>query len=285
MSKPSITASTIVAGVAGWPVRHSLSPLIHNAWLEAAGIDGVYVAFGTPKDGFEDFVRGVRGGAVRGINVTLPFKQQALAMATRATERAVVAAAANLLVFEPDGSIIADNTDGLGLVAAFTGQAPGFDFTAGPIVILGAGGAARGAAAALLAAGCPEVRILNRTLAKAQSLAGELGARAVAGELKDAARAFEGAAAVINATSAGLANADPLQVPLEITPANAVVMDMVYKPLRTPLLIQAQALGRRTVDGLEMLIGQAAPSFETFFSRPAPANVDVRSRALAALDP
>lgn len=285
MSKPSITASTIIAGVAGWPVRHSLSPLIHNAWLEAAGVDGVYVAFGTPEDSFKDFVRGARGGAVRGVNVTLPFKQQALAMATRATDRARAAAAANVLVFETDGTISADNTDGLGLIAAFTGQARGFDFAAGPMVILGAGGGARGATAALLAAGCPEVRILNRTLAKAQALAAELGAGVVAGGLTDAPRAFEGVTAVINATSAGLANAGLLAVPLEVTPSSAVMMDMVYKPLMTPFLLQAQALGRRTVDGLEMLIGQAAPSFEAFFGQPPPATADVRALALAALDP
>lgn len=285
MSKPPITASTIIAGVAGWPVRHSLSPLIHNAWLEAAGIDAVYVAFGTPADHFEDFVRGARGGAVRGVNVTLPFKQQALAMATRATERARTAAAANILIFETDGTISADNTDGLGLIAAFKGQARGFDFAAGPMVILGAGGGARGATAALLAAGCPEVRILNRTLAKAQALAAELGAGVVAGGLADAPRAFEGVTAVINATSAGLANAGQLTVPLEAMPSSAVVMDMIYRPLMTPLLLQAQALGRRTVDGLEMLIGQAAPSFEAFFGQPPPASVDVRALALAALDP
>ena len=285
MSKPAISGSTIVAGVAGWPVRHSLSPLIHNAWLEAAGVDGVYVAFGTPVDRFEEFVRGVRGGAVRGVNVTLPFKEQALAMANRATARATAAAAANLLVFEADGTISADNTDGLGLIAAFAGQARGFDVAAGPMVILGAGGAARGAAAALLAAGCPEVRVLNRTLARAQAVAAELGAGVVAGELTDARRAFQGVTAVINATSAGLADNGLLTVPLEATPSNAVVMDMVYKPLVTPFLRQAQALGRRTVDGLEMLIGQAAPSFEAFFGQPPPAAVDVRALALAALDP
>ncbi|HEX2801228.1 MAG TPA: shikimate dehydrogenase [Phenylobacterium sp.] len=285
MSKSPITASTIVAGVAGWPVRHSLSPLIHNAWLEAAGIDGVYVAFATPSEGFEDFLRGVRGGAVRGLNVTLPFKGRALAMAPHATERARIAAAANVLVFETDGTIVADNTDGLGLIGAFLSQAPGFDFAAGPVAILGAGGGARGAAAALLAAGCPEVRILNRTLAKAQALAAELGAGATAGELTDAPRAFEGAIAVINATSAGVANSGLLAVPLEATPPGAVAMDMVYKPLMTPFLLQAQALGRRTVDGLEMLIGQAAPSFEAFFGRPPPGAVDVRALALAALDP
>ncbi len=283
MSKTKITGAAVVAGVAGCPVRHSLSPLIHNAWLTAAGLDGVYVPFDVAADGFVRFAEGLRGGVVRGLNVTLPFKEQALALATRASDRARAAAAANVLVFEPDGSISADNTDGLGVIAAFVNQAPGFDFSAGPMVILGAGGGARGAAAALVAAGCPQVRIVNRTAAKAQAIADELGSGVTASGLDRVAQAFAEANGVINATSAGLASADHLDVPLEATPEAAVIMDMVYKPLVTPFLAQAQRLGRRTVDGLEMLIGQAAPSFSAFYGQPIPAGVDVRALALAAL--
>jgi len=285
MSRPPITGATMVAGVAGAPVRHSLSPLIHNAWLEAAGIDGIYVPFGPPADGFDRFVMGLRGGAVRGINVTLPFKEQALACATSVTARAREAAAANLLIFQSNGTILADNTDGLGLLAAFAVQAPGFDAAAGPIAILGAGGAARGAAAALLGAGCPEVRIVNRTLAKAEALAGALEGQVVAFGLPAAAEAFADVAAVINATSAGLDGKGQLEAPLEATPGTAVIMDMVYKPLVTPFLHWAQALGRRTVDGLAMLIGQAAPSFEAFYGEAPPQGAHVRALALKALEP
>jgi shikimate dehydrogenase len=281
--KPPITGATIVAGVAGRPVAHSLSPLIHNAWLEAAGIDGVYVAFAPDADRFDIFVDGLRGGAVRGVNVTLPFKEVALAAADRMSARAERAAAANLLVFEPDGSVVADNTDGAGLVGALAAQAPGFDVTAGPIVVLGAGGAARGAVAALVAAGAPEVRIVNRTLAKAEAVAGAIGARVRPLPLEAAAGAMQGAIAVINATSAGLSGQGELNVPLEATPETAVVMDMVYKPLLTPMLRRAQVLGRRTVDGLEMLIRQAEPSFEAFYGSVPPAGVDVRALALKAL--
>lgn len=278
-----ISGKTVVAGVAGRPVKHSLSPLIHNAWLAAAGIDGVYVPFSPPADGFARFAEGLRGGAVRGLNVTLPFKQMALAVADRTTERARAAEAANLLVFEADGAIIADNTDGLGLLRAFAEQAAGFDPAAGPVVILGAGGAARGAAAAFRAAGAPEVRIVNRTLGKAELLAAALHGPGRAFALDQAEAALSGAAAVVNATSAGLADGGRLEVPLAATPKEAVIMDMVYAPLVTPLLAEAQALGRRTVDGLAMLIGQAAPSFEAFFGVSPPTNVDVRALALAAL--
>jgi shikimate dehydrogenase len=278
-----ITGTTLVAGVVGAPIRHSLSPLLHNAWIAAAGLDAVYVAFPPPPERFTAFVEGCRGGAIRGLNVTLPFKEAALACADHATPSAKAAQAANLLVFERDGTITADNTDGAGLLGAFAAQAPGFDPKAGPVVILGAGGAARGAAAAFAAAGCPEIRIVNRTFSKALSLAADLGSPVHALEPGAGKKAFGDAIAVVNATSAGLDGAGALDIPLAETPKGAVVMDMVYKPLVTPFLAQAKALGRPTVDGLEMLVRQAVPSFEAFFGQPPPAQVDVRAIALKAL--
>lgn len=277
----SITGATKVAGVVGRPITHSMSPILHNAWLAAAGIDGVYVPFSTEPARFKAFAQSLRGGTVAGLNVTLPFKGEALALADEASFRARSAEAANVLVFRDDGTIYADNTDGLGMLGAFAQQAPGFDPTSGPVAILGAGGAARGAAAAFVEAGCPQVRIVNRTLAKAQEIAEPLGAAAL--PLSEAASAFEGVAAVVNATSAGLSGSAALEAPLEATPASAVVMDMVYKPLKTPFLIQAEDLGRRTVDGLAMLIGQAVPSFEYFYGQLPPRDVDVRGLAIKAL--
>ncbi|UTP39666.1 shikimate dehydrogenase [Phenylobacterium sp. LH3H17] len=277
-----ISGATLLAGVVGNPIAHSMSPILHNAWLAAAGIDGAYVPFRVAEDRFTGFVESLRGGSVRGLNVTIPFKEQALALADRPGERATMAGAANVLVFEADGGILADNTDGLGLLAALAGQAPGFDPGSGPVAILGAGGGARGAAAAFTAAGCPEVRIVNRTQARAQAITDVLGGEAFG--LDRAAAAFEGVIAVVNATSAGLAGEGELDAPLEATPTTCVVMDMVYKPLLTPFLARAQALERRTVDGLAMLIGQAIPSFEAFYGRPPPADVDVRALALKFLE-
>lgn len=280
-----ITGATRVAGVAGHPVTHSLSPILHNAWLEAAGLNGVYVAFPVERLGFERFVQGLRGGAVRGLNVTVPFKEQALAMADAASDIARRSGAANVLAFEPDGRILAHNTDGLGLLRAFEVQAPRWDPQLGPVAVLGAGGAARGAVAALLAAGAPRVFVINRTLARAEALAAALGPRVAPLPLPHAAGALAQATAVINATSAGLSGEGALEVPLSSTQAACVVMDMVYKPLETPFLAEARALGRQAVDGLEMLIGQAEPAFEVFFGERPPAGVDVRALALAALEP
>ena len=276
-----ISGAATVAGVVGAPVKHSLSPLLHNAWIAAAGLDAVYAPFAPAEDGFKAFIEGLRGGVLAGLNVTLPFKQDALAFADSADPLATAAGAANLLLFHKDGRVEARNTDGPGLLAAFADRAPAFDPAARPAVVLGAGGAARGAVAALLLAGAPEVRVLNRTMARAEALAADFPAsRALAWDAKNA---LDDAGAVINATSGGL-NGSEFSYPLDRAPADAVAMDMVYKPLRTPFLKAATASGRATVDGLAMLIGQAAPSFEAFFGRPPPAQVDVRALALKALD-
>jgi shikimate dehydrogenase len=280
-----ITGAAMVAGVAGAPVAHSLSPLIHNAWIAAAGLDAVYVPFPVPPEGFAAFATGLRGGIVRGLNVTIPFKEIALDLADLAGPLAERAGAANLLTFEPDGRIIAHNTDGPGLLDAIATQAPGFDPRSGPAVILGAGGAARGAAAALLMAGAPAVRLINRTRERVLHLARALGPLAVGLAFDEHRLAIQDANLIVNATSLGLGGGPGPGIDLTAAPATAIVMDMVYKPLDTPFLQAARAAGLRTVDGLEMLVRQAAPSFEAFYGRPPPAGVDVRALALKALVP
>jgi shikimate dehydrogenase len=277
-----LTGAAVVAGVVGSPVRHSLSPLLHGAWIEAAGLDAAYVPFSPPEQGFRALVEGFRGGVVVGVNVTLPFKEEALALADVADGLSTAAGAANLLLFHPDGAIEARNTDGPGLLAAFAEQAADFDLTRKPVLILGAGGAARGAVAALLQAGVPEVRVINRTEARASALAAAF---------RDT-RAFDWAAtetalsdvgAVINATSGGLSGQGALAFSFAGAPSDAVAMDMVYKPILTPFLASAREHGCRTVDGLAMLIGQAAPSFEALYGRPPPMAAPVRAIALEAL--
>jgi len=279
----TISGAAVVGGVCGQPIKHSMSPVIHNAWIAAAGLDAAYVPFAPAAERFETFVDGLRGGAVRGVNVTIPFKERALALADTASDLAKMAGAANLLLFAPDGSVHADNTDGPGLLGAVQAQAPGFDASAAPVVILGAGGAARGAVAALLLAGAPEIRIVNRTLARAQELADAFGPRVIAAEDAALPGLLADAGLVINATSLGLGGGEGPAADLSLTPETAVVMDMVYKPLRTEFLRRAEAAGRRTVDGLEMLLRQAIPSFEAIYGvAPSPA-VDVRGMALKLL--
>jgi shikimate dehydrogenase len=279
----TLTGAAIVGGVCGAPIKHSMSPVLHNAWIRAAGLDAVYAPFAPTLDGFEAFIDGLRGGAIKGLNVTIPFKERALALADTASDLAKMAGAANLLVFNDDGSVHADNTDGPGLLDAIAVQAPGFDAAAAPVVILGAGGAARGAVAALLLAGAPEIRIVNRTVARAQELADAFGAKVIAADEAALPAWLTDTGLVINATSLGLGGGEGPAADLTLTPETAVIMDMVYKPLRTEFLRRAEVAGRRTVDGLEMLLRQAVPSFEAIYGAAPPTDVDVRAIALKLL--
>ena len=260
---------TRIAGVAGQPIARSLSPLIHGAWLAAAGVDALYTAYG-PADaaGFAALVDEGRRGRIRGLNVTAPFKEQALALADEATATARACGSANLLLFEA-GGVLADSTDGSGLMAALAEQAPDLDLDGRAVVVLGAGGAARAAVVALIAVGA-RVTVLNRTRSRAETLAIDLGATVGGPE------ALSGANLVVNALSV------PPAIDLSILPADAVVMDMTYRPLLTPFLAVARARGLTAVDGLAMLIGQARPSFAALFGMEPP-DIDVRSLALVAL--
>lgn len=276
----SLTAQTRFAGVVGDPVRHSLSPVIHNAWIQAAGIDAAYLALPTTSEHFAELVRGLASGPALGLNVTIPFKEAAAGIADRRSAAVQRAGAANVLVFK-DGLILADNTDGAGLMAAL-GEA-GF-VPLSPVVVLGAGGAARGAVLSLLGAGVPQVRLVNRSLDRAEAIAA-MDDRVLALGWDQAAQALDGVAAVINATSLGMTGQPSLELALDKAPPTAVVMDMVYRPLKTPLLRAAEARGHPTADGLAMLIAQARPSFEAYFGQAPPADVDVRAlceRALGA---
>lgn len=279
-----IGGATVVAGLVGRPIQGSLSPAIHNAWLASAGLDGVYVPFeladGAALNAFVCALRG--GGSVRGVNVTAPFKERALAAADRADAPAQAAGAANLLLFEADGSVSARNSDGLGLLYALRTQA-GLEPRGKRAVLLGAGGAARGAASTLLAAGATEVRVVNRTRDRAEGLVEALGPGATAWAWSDVQEAVRGADLLINATTLGRDGSEPLALSLEGLAPGAAVLDMGYRPLRSALLLQAESLGFARVDGLAMLIGQAIPSFEALFGRVPPEAVDIRATALEAM--
>jgi shikimate dehydrogenase len=273
-----ISGAATVAGIVGRPIAHSLSPLIHNRWIEALGLDAVYVPFAPGLDDFDRFVRGLRGGAIRGLNVTAPFKERALALADVTDEAARDSGSANLLLFDDTGEIEARSTDGVGLLAALAEQAPDLELSQAPAVILGAGGAARAAAAALLDAGSPRIVILNRTAQRAEDLVFALKSeRLAAHSLSEAAVLFRDAGLVVNAAAGGPAP------PLDALPEGAAVMDMTYRPLETGLLRAAKARGLTPVDGLSMLIHQARPSFEALFGQ-APPDLDVRAAAIAAME-
>ena len=266
-----------LAGVLGWPVSHSRSPRLHGYWLETLGIDGAYLPLPVHPDGFADAVRALAALGFRGANVTIPHKQAAFEVCDVVDATARRAGAVNTLVFS-DGRIHGSNTDGFGFLETVRDQAPGWQPADGPAVLLGAGGAARAIAAALLDAGCPLVTLVNRSRARADALAQDLGGAVAVADVPPLA----GAALLVNTTSLGMQGHPPLAVDLSPLPATAVVADIVYVPLETPLLAAARAKGLRAVDGLGMLLHQARPGFEAWFGV-AP-RVDAALRDLIAAD-
>jgi shikimate dehydrogenase len=256
-------------GVAGWPVAHSRSPAIQNAALDAVGLtDWRYQLLPIPPELFAETVIALAGAGFRGINVTIPHKEAALALATDPTERANVIGAANTLIFEPDGRTKADNTDAPGLIAALP-----FSPAGRIALVLGAGGSARAVVWALRDAGAREIRIWNRTPERARALAGELGGVVV----EEAAPAD----LLVHCTASGLDPAVDAFKPLPIDADDVVsyecVVDLVYGDTETPLVQAARARRVRVVGGREILVRQGALSFELFTGRPAP--IDVMRRA------
>ena len=275
MSKP------LLAAVVGRPVSHSLSPLIHNLWLDAAGIDGRYAAIEAEPDVFATVISDLRAQGLRGVNVTVPHKEAALLLANHADKAAKAAGASNLLLFGRE-EIEARNTDGAGLLTALSEQAPRWEPCGATVVIVGAGGAARGVLPPLDLAGAGDLRVVNRSFERA-----ELLAEAVSGTAypwTELAEAMEGATLVINATTRGLNGGDTLRLPWPKPPQGSAALDMVYRPLRTAFLEDAAAAGWATADGLAMLIGQARPSFEALFGRAPLPDVDVRAACLAQME-
>ena len=249
-----------LAGVFGHPVTHSRSPRLHGFWLERYGIDGAYIPLGVAPGGFAAAVRALVDLGFRGANVTIPHKLAAFEICDAVAPFARRAGAVNTLIFR-DGQIEGSNTDGFGFLESIREAAPGWRADAGPAVLLGAGGAARAIAAALLDAGAPRVTLVNRTAAKAEALARDLG-----GPIHVADRPpLEDAALLVNTTSLGMQGQPGLEVDLAPLPASAVVADIVYVPLETRLLAAARARGLVAVDGLGMLLHQARPGFEAWF--------------------
>ncbi len=280
---PYLTGRARLAGIMGWPVGHSLSPRLHGHWLRRYGIDGAYVPLAVPPERLADALRTLPALGFRGCNLTIPHKEAALAQVDRATPLAHRIGAVNTVVVETDGALAGDNTDGFGLLASLAAGWPAWQAGAGPAVLLGAGGAARAVAVALLDAGAPEVRLLNRTPDRAQKLAAELDGPVAAVPWIERAAALDGAALLVNTTSLGMAGQPPLVLSLDALPRTALVTDVVYTPLITPLLAVARAHGNPVVDGLGMLLHQARPGFRAWFGVEPAVDDELRTIVLAGL--
>ncbi|HEY4275627.1 MAG TPA: shikimate dehydrogenase [Rhizomicrobium sp.] len=262
-----LTGAGKIAGVVGWPIRHSLSPLLHGYWLQELTLNGAMVPLAVAREDFARVIGSLQRAGFRGVNVTVPHKEAAFAMAHVCDGAAEEARAANLLIFHDDGHIEARNTDTYGLTESLREEMRALEGRT--VLLLGAGGAARGAVLAMNALGAGKIQILNRHADKAAALATALKPRIkadiVTGGLEDWIALSAKADLVVNTTSAGMKDNPPLTLDLTSLRNDAVVLDIVYNPLKTPFLKEAAARGHKTIDGLGMLMHQAVPSFEAFF--------------------
>ncbi len=253
----------IRAGVIGHPIAHSKSPVIHSYWLGKYNINGEYKAYDIAGARLRDEVMKLRDEGLSGFNVTLPHKQAIMDICTTLNDEAKKIGAVNTVVFHKSGEIEGRNTDAYGFIANARETCPGFDFGRGPAVVLGAGGAARAILYALKREGVPEIRIANRTIEAAETLAEEFGARVF--DWDGRAAALDGAVFLTNTTSLGMTGKPQLEMSLSKLDSDALVYDIVYAPLMTDLLSDAQKRGCKIVTGIGMLLHQARPAFEAWF--------------------
>lgn len=269
-----------LAGVLGNPISQSKSPTLFNHWFETYGCQGHYIPIPVEERNLERVIRTLPDMGFVGCNVTIPHKLDVLKIADLATDRATLIGAANTLIFRKDGKIHADNTDGYGFIANLKQGAPGWGPSLGPAAVLGAGGAARAVIVSLLDAGVQEIFLSNRTRPKAEALKSAFGTKITVVDWVQAGNMLEEAATVVNTTSLGMQGMPELRVPLDGLRRGTVVTDLVYNPLKTRLLVEAEAAGCVTVDGLGMLLHQAVPGFERWFGIRPEVDVDTRAAVL-----
>lgn len=256
-----------LAGVIGSPIAHSKSPLLHRHWLRTLGLPGFYIPMDVTHADLEQVIRTLPKMGFVGVNITVPHKETVMAIADQITDRATLIGAANTLIFRSDGKIHADNTDGYGFIENLRVNAPNWAPREGAACVFGAGGAARAVIAALSDAGVPEILLANRTRPRAEKLKDDFGKRVRVVDWVQAGNMLDEATLVVNTTSLGMVGKPDLRVPLDGLRSDMVVTDLVYNPLKTSLLAEAERVGCTVVDGLGMLIYQALPGFERWFGQ------------------
>jgi shikimate dehydrogenase len=265
MSPAATSQSFRLAGVVGWPVAQSRSPVLHGHWLAQYGVKGAYLPLPVQPERLSDAIRGLRALGFSGCNVTIPHKPGVLKLVDRVDPVAARIGAVNTVVVQDDGTLSGFNTDAYGFLASLRDVRPDFKAGSSPIVVLGAGGAARAVVVALLDDGATDIRLTNRTLERAQELARIDASRIHVIDWEKRNAALDAAALLVNTTSQGMIGYPPLDIALDALPTTAIVSDIVYNPLETPLLAIARRRGNTAVDGLGMLLHQAVPAFEAFY--------------------
>lgn len=254
-----------LAGVMGWPVAHSRSPVIHNHWIAQYGLRGAYVLLPVQPDKLDVALRSLPILGFSGCNLTIPHKVAAMEIVDRVDPLARRIGAVNTVVVEADGSLTGFNTDGFGYIQSLFDVQPEWKADAGPAVVVGAGGASRAIIVALLERGAQEIRLTNRSADKANNMAEEFGQTVVAVPWHERHEALAGAALVVNTTNQGMHGELALDLNLDLLPSTALVSDIIYVPSETPLLAAARERGNITVNGLGMLLHQARPAFAAWF--------------------
>lgn len=283
-----ITGTSRLAGIMGWPVAHSRSPLLHGFWLKQTGVDGAYVPLAVRPEHVVEALRALPILGFRGCNLTIPHKQLALSAADRVEPMARRIGAVNTIIVGPDGTLEARNTDVFGFRETLRESVPDWDPAFGPSVVLGAGGSARAVVAALVDAGVCEIRIVNRTASRAEALARDLASpttRISVHRWSEASTVVRDAGLLVNTTSLGMAGQPSLLLDLSALPLSAPVVDIVYVPLETDLLAAARKRGHSAVDGLGMLLHQGRPGFEAWFGAPVQVTAELRAAVVASLAP
>ena len=254
-----------LAGVIGMPVAHSRSPVLHNFWLKAHGLSGVYVPLAVPPERLKEALPGLAALGFRGCNVTMPHKQTAMPLLDRVNETAKRIGAVNTIVVEADGTLSGFNNDGNGFVQSLRDAKADWRGDAGPILLLGAGGASRAVVVALLENGAREIRIANRTAEKAEAIAREFGSAVSTVAWSDRGAALGDVALLVNCTDRGMVGKDALEIDLSRLRPETLVADLIYTPLETPFLAAARVRGCVTVNGLGLLLNQARLAFKAWF--------------------
>ena len=280
---PAAEAPYVLAGIMGWPVAHSRSPLIHSHWIAQYGLRGAYVQLPVQPQHLESALRSLPKLGFAGCNLTIPHKVAALALVDRVEALAQRIGAINTVVVEKDGSLTGKNTDAYGYLHSLREAQPAWRADAGPAMVVGAGGAARAVMAALLDAGAPEVRLCNRSADKAQAIAHDFGKQVQLVHWGERAQALPGVALLVNTTNQGMHGEPALDLALDALPTQALVSDIVYVPRLTPLLAAAVARGNPVAYGLGMLIHQARPAFESWFGVLPEASQSLLSKVQATL--
>jgi len=273
----------LLAGVMGWPVMHSRSPMLHNYWFQRYGVAGTYVPLAIKPEGLPAALRALSPLGFAGTNLTIPHKEHALKIVDDVDATAKRMGAISCVVVRPDASLAGTNNDGYGFIHSILQQAPDWRADAGPIVVIGAGGGARAVVYSLAERGAREIRLLNRTLARAQALQNEFGGPIKALPWEERHAALADAAMLVNTTSQGMVGNPPLELSLDRLPTSALVTDIVYIPLETPLLAEARKRGNRTVDGLGMLLHQARPAWKAWFGIDTEVTPELRKLVEATL--